>query len=226
IKGTDKAANLLKAAKKLEQAAGNTVNVVDEAGNVKTIALEGDEMVMREVSGAGSLFKDLKLGQLLGEGGNKNVYDIIGHTDKVVAVLKKGKPLSSIDDEIVLLKNLSDNKLPVVEIIEKVTFDGQVAVIMKKYAQGSKEVVKRVGDKMEIVGNSTFLNQKSITDLTNIKNTLVSKKIKIDDLQFLIGKDGVVVIADPLNVFVGQVPSKWNTQMIDKLIEVATKNVK
>ncbi|MGB4774926.1 MAG: hypothetical protein WBP45_07140, partial [Daejeonella sp.] len=55
IKGTDKAANLLKAAKKLEQAAGNTVNVIDEAGNVKTIALEGDELVVRAVAKAGDV---------------------------------------------------------------------------------------------------------------------------------------------------------------------------
>ena len=187
------------------------MKVVDEAGHAKLITKEGDELVVKEVAETGRLLKDLKLGQLIGEGGNKNVYDIIGHTDEVVAILKKGKPISSIDDEIALLKNLSDNNLPVVEIIEKGIFDVQVAVIMKKYAQGSKDVVKRVGDKMEIVGNSTYLNQKSITDLKNIKNTLVNKKIKIDDLQFLIGKDGSVVIADPLNVFVGQVPSKWNT---------------
>jgi hypothetical protein len=134
--------------------------------------------------------------------------------------------VSSINDEISLLKNLVEVDLPVVEIIEKGTYQGQEAIIMKKYAQGSKDVVKRVGDKIKIVGSSSFLNKKSVVELSAIKNTLISKKVKIDDLQFLIDRDGGIVIADPLNVFIGQDPSKWNLQMIDKLIEVAIENTK
>ncbi|MGB4774050.1 MAG: hypothetical protein WBP45_02660 [Daejeonella sp.] len=56
IKGTDKAASLLKTAKKLEQTAGNTVNIIDETGNVKTITLEGDELVVRAGDELATLF--------------------------------------------------------------------------------------------------------------------------------------------------------------------------
>jgi len=49
--------------------------------------------------------------------------------------------------------------------------------------------------------------------------------VKVDDLQFLIGEDGSVVIADPLDVKPGEVPSTNNKQMIKKLIEVARRNV-
>jgi len=168
-----------------------------------------------------SIFTNLKLGDPVGSGGNKNVFDIVDHSEKVVAVLKKGKSVSDIDKEVAFLKELADNNLPVVKIIEQGRYQGQVALIMEKYAQGSKDVVKRVGDKMEIVGESIYLNQRSIRDLSRIKRTLLNSKIKIDDLQFLIGKDGSVVIADPLKVFLGQTPSKWNIKMINKLIEVA-----
>lgn len=183
----------------------------------------GEKFIKKEIS---SIFDNLKLGELIGEGGNKNVYEIFGHSDEVVAVLKKGKPGSAIDDEIKLLTDLANNDLPVVQIIEKGNFEGQAAVIMKKYMQGSKDIVRRIGDKMEIVGESNLLNQKSITDLRNIKRTMENSKIRIEDLQFLIAKDGSIVIADPLNVYLKTKPSKWNAQMIDKLIEVAQKNSK
>jgi hypothetical protein len=52
---------------------------------------------------------------------------------------------------------------------------------------------------------------------------MIEKKVKIDDLQFLIGKDGRVVIADPLSVNVGVKPSPTNLRTIDKLIEAASK---
>lgn len=208
-----------------EIASEATEEVVERADDaVEEVAEKADDVVADAVDGASSMFKDLKLGQMIGEGGNKNVYDIVGHPDEVIAVLKKGKPVSAIDDEMKMIKQLSDNDLPVVQIIEKGNFEGQTALIMKKYAQGSKDVVKRVSDKMQIVGSSPLLNKKSIEDLNKIRRTLVNKKIKIDDLQFLIGKDGSIVIADPLKVNLGEIPSKWNLQMIDKLIEVATKN--
>jgi filamentous hemagglutinin len=152
---------------------------------------------------------------------NKRVYDIIGHPDEIVAVLKSGKPVASIDDEIALLKKLSDNDLPVVEILEKGTFEGQPAIVMKKYAQGSKDVVKLVNGKIEKVGSSTLLNQKSVADLTNIQSLMESKKIWVNDLQFLIAKDGRVVIADPLDVVIGKGMSDNNKRMIKLLIEVA-----
>ena len=52
---------------------------------------------------------------------------------------------------------------------------------------------------------------------------LVTKNVKIDDLQFLIGSDGSIVIADPLKVQVGE-PSKNNLRMIELLIQVAQGN--
>ncbi len=133
----------------------------------------GFRLARREDMG---MFGNVKLGELIGSGGNKNVYAIIGRSDEVVAILKKGKPFSSIDDELALLKQLTDQKLPVVKIIKKGIFEGQAAFIMKRYAQGSKDIVKRVGNRIEIVGSSGYLNNKSITDLINIKKLLKEKK--------------------------------------------------
>jgi len=170
---------------------------------------------------------DIKIGKQLGEGGNKLVYDVVGSDDLAIAVLKKGKPESSIDNEIALLEMLDEKGLARVKIINKATYNGQPAIVMKKYAQGSKEIVKLKDGKIRFIEESDIklLNEKSIQDLTKIRNLMVNKKLKIDDLQFLISKDGGFVIADPLKVYLNTMPSTRNLKMIDLLIRVAKKNI-
>lgn len=47
--------------------------------------------------------------------------------------------------------------------------------------------------------------------------------IAINDLQFLLTKDGHVVVADPLKVFTGIKPSPNNIRMFDLLIKAVKK---
>lgn len=68
------------------------------------------------------------------------------------------------------------------------------------------------------------MNGQSVTDLQNIRQVIVDQNIKIDDLQFLVGSDGRVVVADPLKVFTGIKPSPNNLRTIDLLIQQAKKN--
>lgn len=98
---------------------------------------------------------------------------------------------------------------------------------MDKYAKGSKDIVALSDKKVQVVNgmDTRLLNENSIKDLENIKKTMVDKKIKIDDLQFLIKEDGHIVIADPLKVHLKTKPSNNNLKMINLLIEVA-KNKK
>ena len=158
------------------------------------------------------------LGDIIGSGGNKEVFSYGG--DKAVAILKDGKPVKSIDDELALLNQLDELGLPTVKA-EKVIVDGKPGMIMDKFSQGSKDIVKLESGKIKIVGNSPLLNQNSVDDLTKIKNTMIEKNIKVDDLQFLIREDGHIVISDPLNVISNSSPSKNNLRMIDLLIEQA-----
>ncbi|MGB4775547.1 MAG: hypothetical protein WBP45_10265, partial [Daejeonella sp.] len=114
IKGTDKAANLLKTAKKLEQTAGNTVNVIDEAGNVKTITLEGDELVVREVAKAGKvIYPSVKIN------GVPVVRLMTGTNNKIAIIGRKMEYVRQIGSD---LKKLGKE----VELFEKATaFNGQ-----------------------------------------------------------------------------------------------------
>jgi len=169
-------------------------------------------------------FKDAKLGDKLGSGGNKDVFVAADRDDIAIGVLKPGKSASSLDEEIELLDRLKEQGLPTADVLGTTTVDGRPAIVLRRFAEGSKTVVKLDKGKIKIVGNSTLLNQKSVEDLQRIRAMLVEKNLKVDDLQFLIAKDGSVVIADPLEVHLDTEPSKNNLRMIDLLIQVAQRN--
>ncbi|VTR19270.1 Uncharacterised protein [Actinobacillus pleuropneumoniae] len=129
-----------------------------------------------------------------------------------------------LDDELKLLNKLDELGVPTVNAYS-VNVDGNPGLMFDRFDQGSKDIVRLQNGKIRIVGESTLLNQQSIDDLTAIKGMMVEKKIKINDLQFLLGKDGKIVVADPLDVVVGDKPSANNLRMIDLLIEAAKKNI-
>jgi hypothetical protein len=162
----------------------------------------------------------------LGSGGNKDVYAVEGREDIAIGVLKPGKPASLINEEVTILQKLRAEGLSTVEVIGTTTYDGRPAIIMQRYAQGSKEVVRTINGQVKIVGQSGYLNEKSIADLAEIRRIMVERQVKIDDLQFLIGNDGGVVIADPLKITVGEPPSATNLRTIDQLIKAAQSNVR
>ena len=170
-------------------------------------------------------FTNADLGEHLGSGGNKDVYAI--NDEQVIAVLKPGKNSALLDDEFVLLDQLRDLGLPVVNA-QQVEIDGQPAMLMDRYAQGSKDIVRTVrigGDRRVVqVGSADLLNEQSISDLQRIRRQLVNDRIRIDDLQFLVDSGGSIVLADPLDVHEGIRPSRANLQTIDLLIEAARAN--
>ena len=165
-----------------------------------------------------------ELGELVGKGGNKEVYAV--GDGQVVAILQDGKPSSGIDKEITMLKQLEELGLPVVNA-EKVIVDGKPGILMDKYAQDSKSIVAYDGKKGKVMlkpeADTSLLNQNSIDDLTNIMQTMKDGKVSINDLQFLIAEDGHMVVADPLNIIPGQKPSNNNIKMLNILIEEAKK---
>jgi hypothetical protein len=189
---------------------------------------ERDTPLEPEPAAAGAAppaFTNADLGEHIGSGGNKDVYAI--NDDQVIAVLKPGKNPTLLDDEFTLLDQLRDLGLPVVDA-QPVEIDGQPAMLMDRYAQGSKDIVRtvRIGGERRVVqvGGADLLNQRSIDDLQRIRTQLVNDRIRIDDLQFLIGFDGSIVLADPLDVREGIKPSRVNLRTINLLIAAARGN--
>jgi len=160
------------------------------------------------------------VGELLGQGGNKEVFAY--GPDHAIGFLKPGKDASILAEELALLNRLKELGLPVVGA-KRVVVEGRPALVFERFAQGSKDVVRLSRGKVRTVGSSNLLNARSISDLNAIRRTMVNKGISIDDLQFLIAKDGRVVIADPLRVAMAK-PSKSNLRTIDFLIKAARSN--
>ncbi|MEM9135025.1 MAG: hypothetical protein AAGE88_21960, partial [Actinomycetota bacterium] len=160
------------------------------------------------------------LGELIGTGGNKDVYAY--DDDSVVGILHNGKSPTDLAREVELLASLEELGLPVVRA-ELIRVDGKDAILYDRYALGSKDVVRTVEKRPRIVGDTDLLNQRSIQDLRRIREMLIDQRIKIDDLQFLIGEDGSIVIADPLAVATDRPPSLNNLRTIDRLIDAASR---
>ncbi len=180
------------------------------------------------------------LGAHLGSGGVKDVFEYGEH--KAIALVRRDKrqgqegwagsratyerELWELQKEVKAQTILRDQGLPTVngQIIE---VDGRPALLMDRYAQGSKDLVKTIDDRPQIKesGDASLLNQKSIDDLRDIKETMISQQIWVNDLQFLIARDGSIVIADAIAAEVGRKPSKKNLRTIDRMIELAEKNL-
>lgn len=134
--------------------------------------------------------------------------------------MKKADNLPILQKELELLNRLkNDYGLPTVEILGNkiITHNGKPAIVMKKYVEQSKDIKN--------LGGSFVFNQKSIDDLNTLRQNLIRNQIEIKDPQFLVGKDGSVVIADPENVLFN---TKATTVIdeIDDLIKIAQDNVK
>ena len=168
-----------------------------------------------------------KLGKMIGGGGEKDVYAIDGRDDVVIGVVRERGPAAAerLNKEVQKLKELADLGVPTVEVIQLTEYEGRPAVVMKRYAEGSKTAVKTIKSRVRIVGEIEYLNERSIQDLERIRQTLEQTPIRIHDLQFLIGEDGSVVVADAIDVLQGEKPSDVNRATINKLIEAARAEI-
>ncbi len=165
-----------------------------------------------------------KIGAKIGSGGNKEVFEY--GKDQAIAVLKKGQHANTFDNELKVLEQIKNLGFPTVAIRGQTSVNGQAALIMDRFAQGSKDIVRTVNGKVQIVGTSPYLNQRSIEQLKAIRARIVDEKVQIHDLQFLIKKNGDIVISDPLKVtaLTGNAQAHVNLSMIDQLIKAAQRN--
>lgn len=75
-------------------------------------------------------------------GGNKDVWSVAGDDSLAVGILRPGKKIEVLQEEMRQLQSLADQGLPVVDIKGMIKVGDQPAIVMERYAQGSKEIVK------------------------------------------------------------------------------------
>jgi hypothetical protein len=118
-------------------------------------------------------------------------------------------------DEISGLNELAQLGFPVVEIQGTTTHGGQPALVMRRYAVGSKQIVYEGA-------SAHMLNERSLADLQLIRFLMEKYGLFIEDLQFLIGSDGRVVINDPLSAPIRRAP---NYYAVDQLIDATLEQI-
>ena len=125
----------------------------------------------------------------LGSGLCKTVYSVKDRSDLVIAV---ANPLfgRTMARELEGLKTLRQHGIPTVEVhAHGRTADGRRAMVMTRYAAGSKDPAVW-----------SYLNQRSLDGMQRISALLREKRLLVDDIQYLVRRDGSLVVADPLRV--------------------------
>ncbi len=175
------------------------------------------------------VFQNATLGKKLGEGSEKDVYSLVEHPNVVMGISTSEDvegAIGRLREEVNLLNTLALMGIPVAEVIGIIDYKGRAAVVMTRYAEGSKGIVTNDKENFNApvrVGNSAHLNAKSIEDLNLIMKKFQKEDVQIDDIQFLIGADGTVVVSDPLAVRKGKATPNM-LQMINRLVETAAEN--
>lgn len=110
--------------------------------------------------------------------------------------------------------------LPVVNARGPIMVGDRPALVYDRFEAGTKDAVRMVDGHATVVGDLSLLNKRSISDLILIRGKIEGAKLHISDLQFLVGKDGGIVISDPLRLAVGDVGYRKNIKMIDYLVKL------
>ena len=145
-----------------------------------------------------------------------------GRNDIVVAMEKNPTPDTPkfTRDEVDSLNSLDVLGIPTVKNFGVVDVSGNPGIVMERIdgAVSSKTLLKN-GD-LSSIGQ---LNARSIDDLTAIRDGLVKNYIDPTDFQVLIGRDGRVVVDDPMSITKGV--NTDTLAQIDTLIDYARKNI-
>ncbi|MDZ7863189.1 hypothetical protein [Acidovorax sp.] len=140
-----------------------------------------------------------------------------------VGVLHSGR-ISELESELKLLGQLKEMGLPVVNARGPIMVGDRPALVYDRFEAGTKDAVRMVDGHATVVGDLSLLNKRSISDLILIRGKIEGAKLHISDLQFLVGKDGGIVISDPLRLAVGDVGYRKNIKMIYYLVKLAEGN--
>lgn len=166
---------------------------------------------------------DAPLVRHLGSGKKKDAYLL--KDGNVMVIMKSFDFFTALSRETGMIKLLKDNGLPVVEICGITLYHHMPAMIMPFMPEQSKDFKASgepglsdrgvPGTDDTAVRRSKFMTPGSLTKLVEIQKMLQEKRLRVSDLQFLIGAEGSIVIADPRKVNVGLPPSSGNIGTIN-----------
>lgn len=177
-----------------------------------SVELEGRVLYRVEPDGTRQRIESVEdhLGPRIGAGLYKTAFSF---GDKAVVVIRDGNPVPGYK-EIEMLNRLAAEGIPVARPLGLVQVDGRPALLFDRYVANSRGRLDHEGNIVDTVD----LNENSVASLRRIRDTMLEKKIAVEDLQFLVKEDGSFVVADPREIHPGFAPSWEQVAELDRFI--------
>jgi hypothetical protein len=175
-----------------------------------------------QVASADQLSDRYKIAEKLGSGAFKDVYAVEGHPELALGIFERnqngawGNKDNLLQEEKDMLDKIAAVGVPTATILEINTYDGKKAYLQKRYDTANRAPdwqTKRWED----------LSETSIEDCHKIEAALVAAHLNVSDAQFLIGKDGHVVLSDPLSISWGAQGNVSSAKYVLDQIESAAR---
>jgi len=122
------------------------------------------------------------------------VYGIRDRPDLVLILLKRNRKGDTLSKERAFLDELAAKGVPVARILEVGTWGDYFAGIQQRYEVSDRDVMAYAERHWDL------LNESSLADADKIWNALTAAKLDVKDPQFLVAKDGHIVLNDPLGL--------------------------
>ena len=193
----------------------STFNLVDADGTRHSIQPEG------------------YLGELRGDGGAKTTFQL--GKNKVALIYRDrrhsfGDAIESPSAMIYKTNKLQALGAPYVAKIDGAAkIHGQDAIIMDSFLANTKVILHgnwlRNAREFPMVYDTSLFSEKTIESLEATREWMVRERVYIDDLQFLVAKDGTFYVGDPQAVMAGKPPHKSHLDMIDLYLSLASRQV-
>jgi hypothetical protein len=136
----------------------------------------------------------VRAGRVIGKGTFKVVHEVEGWPDLVLGVERDGSDAEGTPRaEIPRLRELERLGVPVVKVKGEGSYGGKSAYLLERFEASNK-------DRRWPEQRSRLLNERSLADIERIGRTLEAAGVDVDDFQVMVGKDGRVVVSDPLGV--------------------------
>jgi len=165
----------------------------------------------------GELFpKKLTPGNMIGQGANKDVFEIVGNS-KLVAAFSENDDILQLTEELENLRRLeATGEIPVVKAHGIELVNGRPALILENFPNSN---LMRANDFSDFAVKR--ISKEGLEDLMKMRKFLENNEVI--DFQFLLTENGRAFLIDPLGFTPGRPSLLDHLEFLDELIRRVTK---
>ena len=156
-----------------------------------------------------AIIGDFSIGKKIGEGGFGEVFEVEGDPGLAIKIAKgsHGKANNQLETEAKNLQLLTEKGFPTafekfVDVVDENGVRRQAIVMQKVDGVLSKKLLQtgKFSDVSPSAAELKLVNQTTLKQLKEFKETAANSNVVIDDIQFMIDKDGSIKLIDPARI--------------------------